>query len=130
MSHTVATKIELKGRKTIELAVQSMREAGHNVTLLDGDVFRMYDGRQATGLGVSLPGWNYPVVISPETGEVTYDNYNGRWGEQIELDRLFQQFVVENARQYAEDHGYRLELQHDAATGEITGHLEQSLAAY
>ena len=41
----------------------------------------LYAG-EATGLLVRLPGWTYPVVIDPQTGEVRYDNFEGRWKEQ------------------------------------------------
>lgn len=53
----------------------------------------MYSG-QAEGLVVRLPGWIYPVICRPETGELLYDNYGGRWGEQKELDRLLQAYAV------------------------------------
>ena len=53
---------------------------------------------EATGLIVKLPGWTYPVVVDALTGTVRYDNYEGRWGEQQELDRLLQMYAVEKCR--------------------------------
>ncbi len=38
--------------------------------------------RQETGLAVELPGWRYPVVCQLATGELRYDNYEGRWKGQ------------------------------------------------
>lgn len=44
---------------------------------------------EAAGQVVQLPGWNYPVVADPVTGQLHYDNFSGHWGEQRELDRCF-----------------------------------------
>ncbi len=52
----------------------------------------------ATGLIVNLPGWHYPAVIDTASGTVQYDTYEGRWGNQAELDRLLQAYAVEKAR--------------------------------
>ena len=67
----------------------------------------LYSG-QATGLVVQLPGWHYPVVVDPAVGEVTFDNYNGAWGSQAELDRLLQAYVVEKTRAEARRAGHTL----------------------
>ena len=32
-----------------------------------------------TGLAVKLPGWSFPVVCDVTTGQVKFDNFNGRW---------------------------------------------------
>src|SRR6185437_12207731 len=42
----------------------------------------------ATGLSVELPNWRYPVVCDLHTGQVRYDNFEGRWGDQAELNRF------------------------------------------
>jgi hypothetical protein len=52
----------------------------------------------ATGLIVRLPGWAYPVVADVTTGEVKFDNYEGSWGSQVELDKLLQAYAVERAK--------------------------------
>lgn len=61
---------------------------------------------EATGLAVELPGWRYPVVCQTETGQVQYDNYGGRWGEQRQLDHLLQIYAVEKAKSEARRRGY------------------------
>ncbi len=68
---------------------------------------RFYSGT-ATGLLVQLPGWKYPVVIDPHTGNVSMDNFEGRWGEQAQLDRLMQAYAVEKARAEARKKGYQV----------------------
>jgi hypothetical protein len=60
----------------------------------------------ATGLAVRLPEWNYPVVCDLATGEAKYDNYNGRWGDQQQLDRFIQAYAVEKARIEARRKGH------------------------
>jgi hypothetical protein len=50
------------------------------------------------GLGVQLPKWRYPAVCQLDTGEIRFDNFNGRWGEQQHLDRFLQMYAVEKAK--------------------------------
>jgi hypothetical protein len=60
----------------------------------------------ATGLAVRLPGWLYPAVFDVTTGEVRYDNFGGRWGDQRELDRFLQAYAVEKAKIEARRRGH------------------------
>ena len=66
---------------------------------------RLYSG-EATGLLVQLPGWQYPAVIDVRTGTLHYDNFEGHWGEQKELDRFLQIYAVEKAKLAARAKGY------------------------
>jgi hypothetical protein len=66
----------------------------------------LYSG-QATGLLVQLPGWLYPAVIETATGTVRYDNYNGAWGDESQLHRFLQAYVVEQARIEARKKSYQ-----------------------
>ena len=34
---------------------------------------------EVAGAIVQLPGWSYPIVCDLASGEVKYDNFNGRW---------------------------------------------------
>ena len=67
--------------------------------------FRLY-ASAAHGLGVQLPGWRYPVVCNSATGEVKFDNFNGHWGAQRELDRFMQAYAVEKAKIEARRRGH------------------------
>lgn len=60
----------------------------------------------AAGLGIKLPGWSYPIVFDLTTGQVAFDNYNGRWGEQSKLDSLLQMYAAEKAKIEARKKGY------------------------
>ena len=53
-----------------------------------------------------VEGWRYPVVVDPGAGAVRFDNYNGAWGEQAQLDRLLQAYAVEKARIEARKAGH------------------------
>ena len=61
---------------------------------------------QATGLLVQLQSWRYPVVIDTAKGEIAFDNFNGRWGEQRHLDRFLQIYAVEKAKLEARKQGH------------------------
>ena len=61
---------------------------------------------EATGLAVQLPGWKYPIACQLDTGQVQFDNFNGNWGEQKELDRLLQAYAVEKTKIEARRKGY------------------------
>lgn len=74
MSHTVTVRIEMKDRAALEAAIARVEGA----QLLQGDTHRLYSSNQAHGVGVQLPGWNYPVVLNLETGEAKYDNFGDR----------------------------------------------------
>ena len=54
-------------------------------------------GSEITGLAVHLRDWRYPVVCDTASGQVCFDNYGGRWGEQEWLDRFLQAYAVEKA---------------------------------
>ena len=60
----------------------------------------------ASGLLVNLPGWRFPVVVDIQAGQVHYDNFNGAWGNQTELDRLLQAYAIEKARIEARKAGH------------------------
>jgi len=66
----------------------------------------MLFGGEVEGLLVQLPGWQYPVVVNAAAGEIRYDNYDGAWGEQRQLDLLLQAYAVEKARLEARKVGH------------------------
>jgi hypothetical protein len=65
----------------------------------------LFEG-EAAGLVVQLPGWHYPVVIKTETGEVLFDNFEGRWGDRAHLDRFLQTYLVEKTAVQARKQGF------------------------
>lgn len=56
---------------------------------------------------VHIPGWRYPVAIKQD-GTAAFDNYNGAWGKESNLDSLRQKYAENTALAYAERSGYRV----------------------
>ena len=105
MSHIVEIKTEVRD----EAAVQSacLRLHLHRATR---GTFELYSSTE-TGLGIELPNWKYPVVAtSNEAGELSgqlrFDNYEGRWGSQELLDQFLQAYAVEKAKIEARKKGH------------------------
>ena len=105
MSHIVQIKTEVRD----EAAVQSACSRLHLPRATRG-TFELYSSTE-TGLGVELPHWKYPVVATSDesgqlTGQLRFDNYNGRWGSQESLDRFLQVYAVEKAKIEAQKKGH------------------------
>jgi len=100
MSHTVSLELKIKDK---ELFKQVARQKGYRVEEMR---FRLYSSAEK-GLGVFLPGWRYPAVVTEE-GELRYDNYNGRWGKQEVLDELVQEYAVQLVHKKALEQGLTL----------------------
>ena len=100
MSHIVQIKTEVKDVDAVQAACRRLGIEAATV-----DTFNVF-GVQRQGLGVKLKGWNYPVVINTTTGALDYDNYNGSWGKQEELDSFLQAYAVEKAIYEAQKGGY------------------------
>ncbi|REJ88281.1 MAG: DUF1257 domain-containing protein [Planctomycetota bacterium] len=100
MSHIVT--IETEVRDTAALAA-ACRRLGFAEPALE--TAQLFSG-QATGHCVRLPDWRYPVVCDTESGQVQFDNFQGRWGEQRQLDRLMQAYACEKAKLEARRRGH------------------------
>ena len=100
MSHIVQIQTQVRDPAAVRAACERLKlpapvEGKH----------RLYSG-EVTGLAVQLPGWNYPAVFDTAKGEARYDNYEGYWGDQVQLDRFMQAYAVEKARIEARKHGH------------------------
>lgn len=100
MSHIVKIETEVRD----EAAVQSACQRLHLPPATRG-TFELYSSTE-TGLGIELPKWKYPVVANTETGQLRFDNYNGRWGAQEYLDQFLQAYAVERAKIEARRKGH------------------------
>jgi hypothetical protein len=65
----------------------------------------LYTSR-VNGLAVQLPEWRYPAVCELSSGQIHYDNYGGRWGDQSHLDAFLQSYAVEKAKIEARRQGH------------------------
>jgi hypothetical protein len=100
MSHIVEIRTEVRDPLAIAAACDRLQlpapAAGQH---------RLYSD-SVTGLAVQLPDWRYPVVCDTATGQVRYDNYGGRWGDQSRLNQFLQAYAVEKARLEARRRGH------------------------
>jgi hypothetical protein len=100
MSHIVVIKTEIKDAAAVRATCQRLGLAQP----VQGTV-RLFSG-EVSGLAVQLPEWQYPVIADLPSGQLRYDNFNGRWGDQRQLDRFLQAYAVERARAEARKKGY------------------------
>ena len=102
MSHVVTVKTEVRDAAAARAACNRLQLEPP----IEGRT-RLFSG-EATGLIVKLPNWQYPVVFNTGTGEAKYDNYNGRWGEQAQLDHFLQIYAVEATKIQARKRGHNV----------------------
>ena len=100
MSHIVQIKTEVKSEAAVQAACSRLQlpPAKHGS-------FELYNSTE-TGLGIELPRWHYPVVANLQTGDLKFDNYEGRWGDQEYLDQFLQRYTVEAATIAARKEGH------------------------
>ena len=100
MSHVVTIHSEVRDAAAVQAACSRLQLPPPR----EG-IFKLFSG-EATGLAVELPGWRYPTVWDLSTGQIRYDNYGGRWGEQAQLGRFLQAYAVEKAKLEARRRGH------------------------
>ncbi len=102
MSHIVTIKTELRDHSAVSAACRRLQ-----LPPPIAGTAQLFSG-QVNGLIVRLPDWTYPVVVDTPTGQVHFDNYNGAWGDQAQLDRFLQIYAVEKARIEARKKGHQV----------------------
>jgi hypothetical protein len=100
VSHVVQIQTQVKDPAAIRAACRRL-----NLDEPEQGTFKLFTD-EATGLAVKLPNWTYPVVCDTATGQLQYDNFEGRWGDQKELDRFMQAYAVERAKLEARRKGH------------------------
>jgi len=100
MSHIVTITTEVRDAAAVHAACRrlGLAEPVHGKA-------RMFSS-EVSGLLVNLPNWQYPVVCDPGSGQVRFDNFGGRWGDQKELDQFLQAYAVEKAKIEARKRGH------------------------
>lgn len=102
MSHIVTIETQIKDVTALRAACQRL-----GLPEPTWETTRLFSG-EATGYCVRLPDWRYAVVCDVEGGQILYDNFSGRWGNQRELDRLLQGYAVEKTRLEAHRQGHTI----------------------
>jgi len=119
MSHIVQIKTKVQDPIAVTAACRrlGLGEPVHGTA-------QLYSGT-ATGLLVQLPGWQYPTVIDTATGTIHYDNFEGHWGDQQQLDRFVQRYSVEKTKLEAQQRGHSVSEQ-ALADGSILVQIRES----
>jgi len=100
LSHIVHIQTEIRHATAIRAACRRL-----DLDQPEEGTFKLFSG-EATGVAVKLPDWRYPLVCNTDSGQVKYDNFEGRWGDQKELDRFMQAYAVEQATLVARRRGH------------------------
>jgi hypothetical protein len=100
MSHVVTLQTKLHDPAAVAAACQRL-----NLAPPQHGTAQLFSG-EAEGLLVQLPGWQYPIVIDTLSGVIHYDNFEGRWGDQEQLDRFLHLYAIEKAKLEARKKGY------------------------
>jgi hypothetical protein len=100
MSHIVVVKTKVQDVVAIAAACHRLGLAAP----VQGTA-KLFSGT-ATGILVQLPGWNYPAVVDVASGEVRFDDYGGRWGDRVQLERFLQMYAVERTKIEARKKGH------------------------
>ena len=100
LSHIVEIETQVRDVEAVHAACRRLR-----LRVPKHGTVKLFSG-EVTGWAVELPGWRYPVVCRLETGQLQYDDYGGRWGEQAQLGRFLQAYAVERAKLEARRQGH------------------------
>lgn len=105
MSHIVSIKTQVKDPLAVQAACRRLQlpEPSHRTVTVYST--------EATGLVVELPGWRYPLVCNTESGELKYDTFRGRWGDETQLYKFLQIYAVEKAKIEARRQGHSVQEQ-------------------
>lgn len=100
MSHIVQIQTEIRDPAAIRTACQRLQLPPP----VQGE-FQLFNST-ASGWAVQLRNWRYPVVCNVKTAQLSFDNFEGRWGARHELDRFLQGYAVEKAKIEARKRGH------------------------
>jgi hypothetical protein len=100
LSHIVSIKTQVRD-------LQAVRAACHRLQFSEPrqGTAQLFS-TEVTGLIVAFPDWRYPVVCDIPTGQLHYDNFEGRWGDESHLHRFLQAYAVEKATIEARRQGH------------------------
>lgn len=85
MSHTAQIAADYSHAGALAAAVEKL-----GGRLLGNGTHQLFDGPR-TGVGIVLPGWKYPIVVS-DGGYLAFDDYGGSWGKLSDLDALHAEY--------------------------------------
>jgi hypothetical protein len=92
MSHIVTISTEVRDAAAVRAACRRLNLPQP----VEGEV-KLFSGT-VTGLAVQLPHWQFAICCELSTGQVRFDNFGGRWGDQKQLDGFFQSYSLEKVK--------------------------------
>jgi len=108
MSHTVKMDVQIRD---LDAFADAMLALG--ATALGNGTHQLFETREI-GLGFSLPGFHYPVVATA-SGDIRFDDYNGRWGDRSKITDAVERYTLGVARKAAEAQGWYVETAADGS---------------
>ena len=105
MSHTVKRESAIHNLEALKRACDRIPGAKYHGKQTVQQYSKEIKGQHK----VTLPGYNYPIAIDLESGTISADTYEGRWGNPDLQDQLSQGHGVECAKMEAEEKGYKYE---------------------
>jgi hypothetical protein len=101
-SHTVTIDVKFSNVDAFAAAVAEL--GGKFIGRGSHNLF----GTMVAGFGATLPNWRYPIVAKFD-GSVAFDNYNGKWGDESDVNRLRSEYAIAAAKLAAEQLGWQCE---------------------
>ena len=102
MSHTAQIAEDYSHPEALTRAVEAL-----GGQMIGQGTHRLFSSNE-TGIGFRLPGWNHPLIVRADH-TLAYDNYNGRWGNVADLDRLHEEYSWALAEIAAQAMGWQTE---------------------
>ncbi|HMF38789.1 MAG TPA: hypothetical protein VKF17_19295 [Isosphaeraceae bacterium] len=102
MSHVVTIKTEVRDHAAVSAACRRLELPPPIL-----GTAQLFSG-EAAGAHRPADRLDLSRVLDTTTGQVHYDNYNGAWGDQAQLDRFLQIYAVEKARIEARKKGHQV----------------------
>ena len=111
MSHVATVKTAIRNLPVLVVACKAL---GLTEIKAGQQTVQLYSEKVEGNFSVKLPGWKYPVVVNTTTGQILFDNFEGRWGEIDELNKLTQEYSLTCAEEQLEEfrlQGWDIQLQ-------------------
>ena len=106
MSHTTKIKVEFRDPDSLGAAVLAL---GGKVL---GQGSHHLFGGNVQGFGFQMPSWHYPCILGAD-GSLSFDTYNGAWGNEADLALLKGEYSLQVAEKAANAQGWMSERRAD-----------------
>jgi len=108
MSHTVSVKTQITEPGCIQKAALALGYQCEIAALGKRIVEKLFESEVEGIAKVKIPTWQLPIVIAAD-GTLQYDNYEGRWGDPVDLEKFKAQYSEELSLEHWQNNGFVLE---------------------